>query len=172
VSRRLYRDRSGSAAVEMALLTPMLMILLFGSIELGNYFWNEHVLAKGVRDAAVYASRLPIDNYICPGDALKDEAGLEAQLKQVISTGEVTGGDVRLPRIDDLAVTVASLCHQDVGPSSGKTTLTGIYSLNNGQVPVLTITASVPYRSLLGTLGLGNPDLSLNATQETAVVGA
>lgn len=168
---RPLSDRRGTAAAEMALVTPLLMTLLFGSVELGNYFWSEHVLSKGVRDAAVYASRLPIENYVCPGPSLKDETALKAQIKQVITTGEVSGGIVRLPRVDDLVVTITPSCNKDVGPTGGKTTLAGIYALNGGQVPVLRISATVPYRSLLGVLGLANPNLSLNATEETAVVG-
>ena len=54
---RVMRNSSGTAAAEMALVTPLLMALMFGSFELGNYFYTSHIVAKAVRDGARYASR-------------------------------------------------------------------------------------------------------------------
>ena len=45
-------DTRANAAVEMALVAPLLLAILFGSVELGNYFMNEHELIKAVRDGA------------------------------------------------------------------------------------------------------------------------
>src|SRR5215217_7313983 len=56
----LGHDVRGSAAAEMALVLPLLLALMFGSLELGDYFLSEHVLLKGVRDGAVYAARQDI----------------------------------------------------------------------------------------------------------------
>ena len=165
-------DRRGAAAVEMALVLPFFMALLFGSIELGNYFWNEHVLAKGMRNGAVFASRLPIDNFDCSTGTPTLAGTVADQIKQVVATGEVSGGSPRLPRWSEVTFAVNLACVTQVGPTDGRTTLSGIYTLNGGKIPVLTISASVPYRSLLSTLGLANPSLHLNATQEAAVVGA
>ena len=52
----LLIDQSGSAAAELALSLPLLLILMFGSFEVGNYFLSEHVVQKAVRDA--YAAHL------------------------------------------------------------------------------------------------------------------
>ena len=41
---------TGAAAAEMALVLPILIALMFGSFELGNYFLNQHVVTKAVRD--------------------------------------------------------------------------------------------------------------------------
>jgi hypothetical protein len=157
----------------MALVTPLLMVILFGAVELGNYFWSEHVLAKGVRDAAVYASRLSIENYDCPSATTVSD-DVKGEIKNVARTGVVSGGTDRLPLWDDGATEfdVAVNCVTEVGPEDEETGLAGIYTLNDGQVPVVTLTATLPYRSLLGTLGLSNADLHLNASQEAAVVGA
>ena len=64
--RRLLRQSSGAAAVEMALVTPLLMVLMFGSMELGYYFYSQHVVTKAVRDGARFASRQGFDKYNCP----------------------------------------------------------------------------------------------------------
>ena len=54
----------------MALVMPLLLILMMGSVELGNYFYNEHKLVKSVRDGARYAARQAFTNYAsCSGSA-------------------------------------------------------------------------------------------------------
>ena len=63
----LGRDRKGSAAVEMALVTPLLLVIMFGSVEVGNFFYNEHLLTKAVRDGARYAARQNFSYYACSG---------------------------------------------------------------------------------------------------------
>ena len=60
---RLASDRSGTSAVEMAMATPLLLVLLIGTFELGYYFLSEHVVQKAVRDAARYAARLPSSDF-------------------------------------------------------------------------------------------------------------
>jgi hypothetical protein len=51
-------------------------------------------------------------------------------------------------------------------------TYTGIYVDFPGGVPIVTVTAAVPYPSLFGVLGLGSPSLLLNAQSQSAVFGA
>ena len=55
--RALLASDDAAAAAEMALVVPLLVILMFGSFELGRYFLDEHVVVKAVRDGARYASR-------------------------------------------------------------------------------------------------------------------
>ena len=60
----LSRDRSkilsgrerGAAAVEFALLLPVLVILLLGIIDFGLYYYNNLQLTHAARDAARYLS--------------------------------------------------------------------------------------------------------------------
>ena len=162
LSCRLARDSNASAAAEMALSLPLLLILLFGTFELGNYFMSEHAVGKAARDAARYASRLSITNY----PACAPTAAAEQQIQRVARTGQPDG--TTNPRIgtwtQDSMTTVAVSCD-----TSG--TYAGIYNFYPfpDGVPVVTVSASVPYQSLFGTLGLGNPTLVLNATSEAAV---
>src|SRR5215469_7019327 len=66
---RLFRNNRGAAAVEMALVVPLLLTIMFGSVELGNYFMDEHVLVKAVRDGARFAARQSFSNYTsCSGN--------------------------------------------------------------------------------------------------------
>jgi Flp pilus assembly protein TadG len=154
-------DRTASAAAEMALVLPILLVLMFGSVELGNYFLSEHVVQKAVRDASRYAARLPVTNFDCASGAMTDATPVQ----KLARTGDPTGTTARL--VDwtaDSMTTVTVACD-----TSG--TYTGIYRDFPMGVPVVTVTASVPYTSLFGTMGLGGT-LSLNATQQAAVIGA
>ena len=57
--RELPGERRGVAALEFALALPVLIILLAGGYELGRALWQHHLVAKGVRDAARYLTRVP-----------------------------------------------------------------------------------------------------------------
>ena len=54
MARVRERDQRGAAAVEFALVVPILLILVFGLIQYGLYFWA----LQGGADAARYAARL------------------------------------------------------------------------------------------------------------------
>src|SRR3546814_6902005 len=58
----------------MALVSPMLILLMFGSFELGNYFLDEHVVLKAVRDGARYAARQNFTTMPCSGTLTADAA--------------------------------------------------------------------------------------------------
>lgn len=159
---RLAADDRASAAAEMALTLPLLLVLLFSPFELGNYFMAEHVVEKATRDAARYASRLPIDSY----PACVPTATAEQQIQRVARTGRPDGtATARLGGWTADSMTSVTL----VCDTSG--TYTGIYSVYPfpDGVPVVTVAATVPYNSLLGALGLGNPTLTLRARSQAAV---
>lgn len=158
---RLAFDRAGNAAAEMALSLPLLMVLLFGSFDLGFYFHSEHVATKAVRDAARYASRLGIGNY--PG--CTPTAAARTAIQRVARTGEPDGTTPRLRGwTDDTMTNVTVACDTT-------NTYTGIYDDFPDGVPIVTVTAAVPYPSLFGVLGLA-PTLTLNARSQSAVFGA
>lgn len=159
----LFACKKATAAAEMALVAPMLIILMFGSFELGNYFLSEHVVVKAVRDGARYASRRAFTNYTCPAATV--DSTMVGNVQELTRTGQLTGGTARLPGwTDNNSITVAITCE-----ATG-TTYSGIY---NGMtdVPVVTISASVPYNSLFNNLGFTSTGLLLNAESESAVMG-
>lgn len=171
VARRLFRDRSGSAAAEMVMVLPILLILIFGSVELGNYFLSEHVVDKAVRDAARYAARLPLSDY--PTCTVPTGGNAEIQTQRIARFGDPDGsGNQRLAGwTADNMTTVSISCDTD---TSHTFVNNGVYAdfPDGGAVPVVTVTASVPYKTVLGLLGLGVASLTLNASQQAAVMGA
>lgn len=53
--RRLRLDRSGASAVEFALILPLLLIFLFGIIDVGMFMWTTNRAEKATQMAARYA---------------------------------------------------------------------------------------------------------------------
>jgi hypothetical protein len=50
--RRRSRDAHGAAAVEFALVFPILMLVVFGILQYGLYFFDAHGTRTGIREAA------------------------------------------------------------------------------------------------------------------------
>ena len=57
LARQLFRDRHGASAAEFALVLPLLLLLLFGIIDMGRFFWelneSEKATQMGARMAIV-----------------------------------------------------------------------------------------------------------------------
>lgn len=146
----------------MALVTPLLMILMFGSFELGKYFWDNHVVAKAVRDGARYASRQAFSNYDCTGTTVSNT--VRDNTRNVTRTNQIaSGGASRLVGWTDGMTTVTLRCD-----TSG--TYSAFYSGMAG-VPVVRVSATVPYNSLFSTLGFDATGLNLTANSEVPVMG-
>ena len=166
---RLGRDSRGAAAAEMALVVPLLLTLVFGAMELGKYFLDQHVLITSVRDGARYAARRSFFDYTgCSSGVVQND------VYELTRTGKLSGGAPRLSYWPDDAatVTVTVDCTSGLGYE-------GIYRNldidDDGVVddaPVVTVSASVPYQSLLGSIGFSVIDLELNARSQAAVAGA
>lgn len=163
VLHRFAKDRRGAAAAEMALVAPMLIILMFGAFELGNYFLAEHKVVKSVRDGARFASRQPFELYA----GCTPSTGLVTTTRNVTRTGRVSGGTAKLPYWTDPAtISVTSTCPDPTGAA-----YQGIYRNVAGGAPVVTVEATVPYTPLFASMGLGSLTLNLRARSQIAVMG-
>jgi Flp pilus assembly protein TadG len=172
----LARDRSGAAAIELALVLPFLLILMFGAVDVGDYYMSEHVVQKSVRDAARYAARLQLVqsdgtvNYSCSPLTLGTAA--KQNIQHVARFGDPNGTSARLPgwTSDDMA-TVTLNCDSN---TSDTYVNGGVYDgfPDGGAVPVITVSATVPYTTLFGALGVGATTWNLNAQSQAAVIGA
>jgi hypothetical protein len=170
----LFRSRSGAAAAEMALVTPLLLVLLFGSVEIGKYFMDEHTVVKAVRDGARFAARQQMTNFITTAGEcqLAPLGNVVDNTKKLVRTGNVAGTGARLSYwTNNDTVTVTSACHANAGGQS----MGGIYSgVSFGGAPVgapvITVSATVPYSPLLGLFGVTG-GVNLVASQQAAVTG-
>lgn len=171
----LFRDSSAAAAVEMALVTPLLLIMLAGGLEVGNYFLDEHILVKGVRDGARYAARQSFTNY----------AGCDGTLRDVPTTVKNnTMLLVRKATLDSsvpnllagwdagtMVFTVQMKCYTTLGGAATG----GIYNGNStgtaGQAARVIVTAKLPYRPVMPGFKFKSSGYFLNAAQQAAVTG-
>jgi hypothetical protein len=164
----IWSDRTGAAAAEMAMVTPLLVVLMFGSLELGKYFLDEHVVVKAVRDGARFAARQNFASMTCGGTPSN-----EAQIKNQVRYGKpvVTAADK--PRLyywtSPATITVTVNCYDNSG-EDGARIYGGIYTARP-MVPRVTVEASVPYVPLVGAIGFEAGGLSLNAANEAVVFG-
>lgn len=167
----LIRNRDAAAAAEMALVLPFFIALMFGSMELGNYFVTQHAVTKQVRDGARYASRLTLsDEYSCPSSVFEDPDA-NAKIINVTKYGAVSGtgsprfnDDFWAPCADGEPVSVSIRCVASENYS-------GIYATLDGDIPVVSVRAAVSYPSLFGSLGFNAADLCVGAASEVVVAG-
>ena len=90
--RTLRRDTRGSALVEGAILIPVLFILMYGVYEFSWFFYQQQLVSTGVRDAARYLARSPIDCDFPSAEWIAQEA----RAKSLAMTGAVAGGSPRV----------------------------------------------------------------------------
>jgi Flp pilus assembly protein TadG len=163
---RFLRDRRGSAGAEMALVAPLLCAILIGSVELGSFFYNEHILQKAVRDAARYAARQGFTNYGCSGEPI---APVGANTRALVRTSLLSGGSDRFADIQDADITISTSCKTSQG---GQSMTNGIYKGMATGAPIVTVTAAVDYSPVIGAaFGFSGVGYKLNASQQAAVTG-
>lgn len=166
VLTNLRRDCRAAAAAELALVLPLLLTLMFGSLELGNYFMNEHKLVKSVRNGARFAARQSFTNYTtCTGSP---NIAVVTNTKNVVMNGYLSGGSIITPNIKaaDIDVTTSCAMTADSQPMTN-----GIYFGRTNGAQIVRVHATVDYLSVLGMLGFDTSGLTLNATSEAAVAG-
>jgi len=159
-------QNAGSAAVEMALVMPFLLVLMFGSFELGNYYLDNHVIAKAVRDGARFASRrVPLKGSCVDTIATTNTSGFENEIKNVTVYGTLAAGTARISNWVPAAVTISYSCKTTGSP-------TGLYSeMTDHQAPVVTVSATASYVSFFGNAGFSATNLNLVARSEVPVMG-
>ncbi|RJX34832.1 MAG: pilus assembly protein [Desulfarculus sp.] len=92
---RLWRGRRGSVAVEFALFLPLLLILVFGVVELGAAWYSKQMLVNASREGARLGSLLNPDGFsdqdvVQHVQTLLQQAGFPGTVT-VTSTGATNG---------------------------------------------------------------------------------
>jgi Flp pilus assembly protein TadG len=168
---RFWKCRSGVAGAEMAMMVPLLLGLMYGSFELGNYFWKAHIVAKSVREGVRFAARQPFEKFSCSsadiivgGGSTAADTALIGQIKNLTRTGQISGGTAKINNWADGNVSVIVSC-----PTTAMTT--GIYT-GMANAPIVKVSAdNVAYPSLFQTLGFQTTGLTMSASAKAAVMG-
>lgn len=161
---KLWRNRRGNVTVEFACFLPLLMLLLMGGLEIGNAIHQGALIEKNLRAGTLYAARILDPD--ADGPILS--AAAAATVENLVRTGGQSGRD--RPVVPGWADAAASLVIDS--------TLAHVFSSENAtpldvSVPVVRLTASVPYTPLLpglfATVGLN--DIVIRLSHEQAYVG-
>jgi hypothetical protein len=129
--RRLVCDRTGAAAAELALVTPLLILVM----------------------ASRYGGRLPLSNYDCSTGTVSLSA--QTQMQKIARTGTPDGSNGRLGGwTADNMTNVSLTCLTSTGLSYVNK---GVYAeFPSGHVPVVTVTATVPHPTLFGVMTIAS----------------
>lgn len=162
--RQLMRDVRAAAAAEMALVAPLLLVILMGSVELGNYFLNEHSLVKAVRDGSRFAARQSFTGF---PDCSTVATTVQDATKNVVIYGYLSGSNVLTPNISTSNITVGTSC----ATAAGGQTMLGIYRGRATGAQIVTVSATVNYRPILSSFGFTGIGMTIYAASQSAVQG-
>jgi|GEM_PF-1792972 len=159
---RLTRSVSGVAAMELALLSPLLLLLTFGSLDIVRALRDYNVVTKSMRDSTRFLSRVPIDCSQAAGSRISN--ALQTTARRMALTGQVgvapENADDRLVDYwtDEASVTIQVNCISNTSADNlcgaeGATT-----ACKGGDlIPVVVVSADFSYVGMgLSLLELSN----------------
>lgn len=147
---RLMRSTRGVAAVELALLAPLLLILTFGAVDVVRAFRDYGVVTKSIRDSGRFLARVPIDCTQAAGSRIANANQVTA--RRLAMTGRIgLSPSVAGNRLIDYwslenTVTIQVNCL----PNTAADNLCGgagetIACYGEDVIPVVTISTDIPY---------------------------
>lgn len=177
----MMRCERGAAAAEMAVVTPFLVLILAGLAETGYYFYAQHRLVEGVRDAARYAARQEFTNYAsCPtGATPTDISGTAVATNAQLVARKGSLDTTRADRLWGWSQTGANApvfsvtyeCFTTRTGSSGTAeNMEGIYENVVGGAPVVTVDAQLAHNGVFAAIGF-DIATQLNAQSSASVAG-
>lgn len=154
----LAQNDDGTALIEGAIVVPVLCILLFGVYEFSWFFYEQHLISTGLRDAARFVARLPT-----PCDPETDNWSLgQLNAKKLATTGSISGGAARVKGWT--AANVRLECQPIENPIAAN----GLSTFRGGPM-IYVVTASTrfsdPALGLLGFLALKTPTISVSHSE-------
>lgn len=158
------RDESGGPLAELAMIVPLMSLLTFGMIEFGYLLYQQHILTKGVQEAARFVARAPAitEGGTCPptGGALATVTGAAAN---VAATGRAAGGTTRLANFTASSVSISVSC----ASGAGLITSTPV----GGGIPVVNVSATITAASTGFISFLNLPAIDLSAEHQEMGIG-
>lgn len=141
------RDTRGNAVLEFAFVLPVLLLLFAGIVEVGRAYYQANAVEKGLRAGAFYAARHPVP--LAPAT--------RSAAENLVKTGTLDGTGAWLA--SGWSRAGANLTIDD----------SGTFALGGISLPVIRVTATVPFDpilpGLLAFVGLGNYAITLRHEQ-------
>lgn len=161
-ARKFLKRDKGIATVELALVTPIFLMLFLSMIELGHMIYYSIAVEKALRSAATYAGR---------NEVL--DAAIITKIENIAKTGNPNGGEyvVRGWSDPDANVTVTTSDYfVDMG--GGNEDLNEVVYKITVEVPYLPIVdALVPALDYLMRNSVKDDKIMLVLSQEQAMIG-
>jgi Flp pilus assembly protein TadG len=150
---KLVRDENGTALIEGAIVVPFLFALILGILDFSFFFYQQHLVSMGVRDAARYLART----------ADPKDGTAQSTAQNLATTGSPTGGTYRRVKGFDPGDVTINFSYVD-------NTLNGTSHLRPyreapvecggpDQIMIINVTGAFPYSSFgfMTFLGLSAP---------------
>src|SRR5215467_14232825 len=167
IMRTLWCDDEGSALVESAVLLPVLFALLIGVYDFSWYFYQQHLISTGLRDAARYLAR----------SANPSDTTIQADAKNLATTGQIaTGGTQRVAgwSSSNVAISIANDANTGATTPCGSTPCRGgstiqVVTVCTGTTTVTQNCSSTsftdPSFGIFGILGLNIPVFNVSHSE-------
>lgn len=156
IIRRFKRDDQGAALVEIAIVTPFVLLLSAGVFEFSNILNTRMLLDAGVKDAARYMARCSSDWNTCSGYATN-----------LAVNGAITGGSARVTGWTTDEVQITPTYTQAIDPSTG----TELYLSSTANVTTVQVKTAYPYAGVGLWSYLGFGQLTLTVLHQERVFG-
>lgn len=169
--RRFARDTRGVAAVEMVLMLPVSVLMLFVTMEAGHYLYVEHALIQNLRDSARFGGRQSFTAFNCTsalGDTALPTTGtlgtIGTNMKTLARFGELSPANGAVPPIKTWDASEVSIVYGCTAST------TGIYK-SMYFAPYVKVYGTPEYPTLFGSMTGLTGALRLYAKQQAVVVG-
>lgn len=175
--RRLRRGEPGIASVELAICLPLLVLMLFGTIDIGRLLFDYHLVSKSVRDATRYLARSsagPAPDglaLVCPGGTLNQTSTPAVNAKTLALKGTLNVADPNLLGYwtDPNSIQITARCINNLDGGGGK--IFGGFYADVDQIVSVTMSANVSFPFMNGWLLDKGNTLSFTVSHEEAHFG-
>jgi TadE-like protein len=155
--KSLWRDQQGSALIEGAVMVPLLIAFFSGVFEFSWFFYQQHLVAIGLHDAASYLAR---SSDPCNPTSHAWKVELE-RAKNLATSGSISGGAARVRGWT--AESVTPHCTKIDNPIGAN----GLRRYRGSSIYVVTVSTkfSRPSLGFLSFLKLQSPIISASYSQ-------
>ena len=164
---RAWRDERGSVLLESTIVLPVLFALIFGVLEFSYYFYQQHLVSTGVRDAARYLART----------ADPTAAAAQTAAQNLASTGSIAGGTYRrISGFDpsDVAISFSTIANA-IDPGTGQRPYREATPVCGGpdNISIVNVTGSFPHSAMgfLAYFGFSPPTITVTQSERCMGLG-
>lgn len=142
----------GVAAIEFAILVPVMLLIVFGTTEFGRAFYQYNTLTKSVRDGVRYLS-------MHASGTGHDVAACLAVYGNQTCTGQVL--------VPGLSTSLVSVCDATSCPETHSAVSTGTGVVNLATVSISGFQFVSAFNAQLGSVTLGAPNMTFDPISAT-----